>query len=126
MVLVLRLDCLRTCLRDMFVLLAMQDGLALVYQHCGRCRLKLHTLIQVQVELWKLELAWDSAPSARCCEHLLLDSAVSGNIDTFKHVHGALSQGLIHIDAMLLLRHVCVAASIGHILLRLRLSLHQR
>ena len=53
----------------MLGLLAMQHGLALVYQRCG-C-LKLHALVQIEVQLGQLELSWDFRASASAELHLL-------------------------------------------------------
>ena len=108
-VLVARLDCLRASLRDVLSVLRMQDRLALVHQ--GRWRIKLHRLIQVQVELRELELARDLAhlTVGHLLDQLLLQ--LSGRLPTefvnghrVEHVHGALGEGLVDVDAVLLAR----------------------
>ena len=85
-----RLDRLGTGLRDVFTVLAVEHRLTLIDQ--VGC-FELHTLIQVQVELWQLELArylWVDAPSDLCLQVLgsLLTHLVNGHV--VEHLHCAL------------------------------------
>ena len=85
-----RLDRLGTGLGDVFTVLAVEHRLTLIDQ--VRC-FKLHTLIQVQIELWQLELAgylWVNAPSDLCLQVLgsLLTHLVNGHV--VEHFHCAL------------------------------------
>ena len=105
--------CLRATIpRPTIRLVLVENRLALVDQ-AGWGHIELHGLVQVKVELWKLELLVELV-----CRYLflILRHLVYGGRcgDFFKscrveHLHGALCQGLIHIDTMLLTCQVTLA-----------------
>ena len=99
--------CLSPVLRDLLHVLSMQHTLRLVDQNGGR--VKLHWLIQINVQLRELELARKLPIGSLVLLHHHLRIEIVQLSVLNAHFHGRFSESLVDLDAMLLLAKVDLA-----------------